>query len=141
VQTIGRAARNLHGKAILYGDKITRSMQAAIDETDRRRDKQRQFNKDNNIVPIGIHKSVTDVLQVAIPGAGWSSHSHKYSQTSNYSQVAETSETYKALSPIQLAKKLKQLEDAMYKHAKNLEFEQAAKIRDEIKALQDLALI
>jgi excinuclease ABC subunit B len=137
VQTIGRAARNLHGKAILYGDKITRSMQAAIDETDRRRDKQRLFNQAHNIVPIGIQKSVTDILQVSIPGAGWSSHSHKYGQSASNSKVAEKSAEYKAMSPKQLSKKLKQLEDAMYLHAKNLEFEQAAKIRDEIKLLQE----
>lgn len=142
VQTIGRAARNLHGMAILYGDKITRSMQAAIDETDRRRAKQQQFNDDHNIVPIGIKKSVSDVLQVAIPGAGWSSHSHKYSSTGqNYSKVAEQTGSYQTLSPQQLSKKIKQLEDSMYRHAKNLEFEQAAKIRDEIKALQEQAMV
>jgi len=142
VQTIGRAARNLHGKAILYGDKVTRSMQAAIDETDRRRAKQQQFNQTHNIVPIGIRKSVSDVLQVAIPGAGWSSHSHKYSSTGqSYGKVAEQPSNYQALSPKQLSKKLKQLEESMYRHAKNLEFEQAAKIRDEIKALQEQAMV
>jgi excinuclease ABC subunit B len=141
VQTIGRAARNLNGKAILYGDKITRSMQAAIDETDRRREKQHRFNDKHKIIPIGIQKSVTDILQVAIPGAGWSSHSHKYSSAQSYDKVAEQAAKYKSLTPKQLGKKLKQLEDAMYKHAKNLEFEQAAQIRDEIKALQDRALV
>ncbi len=141
VQTIGRAARNLHGKAILYGDKVTRSMQAAIDETDRRRDKQRQFNEDHQIVAKGIQKSVTDILQVAIPGAGWSSHSHKYSSGQAYNKVAENLAEYQAMSPKQLSKKLKQLEELMYKHAKNLEFEQAAKIRDEIKELQERALV
>jgi excinuclease ABC subunit B len=141
VQTIGRAARNLHGKAILYGDKITRSMQAAIDETERRREKQQQFNKEHNIVAVGIQKSVTDILQVAVPGAGWSSHSHKYGQTSSYQKVAEQAAEYKALSPKQLSKKLKQLEEAMYKHAKNLEFEEAAKVRDEIKQIQEQVLV
>jgi excinuclease ABC subunit B len=141
VQTIGRAARNLHGKAILYGDKITRSMQAAIDETERRREKQQQFNKVHNIVAVGIQKSVTDILQVAVPGAGWSSHSHKYGQTSSYQKVAEQAAEYKALSPKQLSKKLKQLEEAMYKHARNLEFEEAAKVRDEIKQIQEQVLV
>ena len=131
VQTIGRAARNLHGKAILYGDKITRSMQAAIDETDRRRDKQRQFNLDHHIEPKGISKSITDILQVAIPGSGLPGFSH------SYDKVAEFAPEYKVMSPKQLGKKLKQLEETMYKHAKNLEFEQAAKVRDEIKRLQD----
>lgn len=140
VQTIGRAARNLHGKAILYGDKITRSMQAAIDETDRRRDKQQRFNQANGIVPKGIQKSVADVLQVAIPGAGWSSHSHKYGQTSTQPKVAEKPADYRIMTSKQLGKKLKQLEEAMYRHAKNLEFEQAAKLRDEIKQLQEQVL-
>ena len=135
VQTIGRAARNLHGKAILYGDRITRSMQAAIDETDRRRDKQRQFNLQHHIEPKGISKSITDIMQVAIPGSGLPGFSK------SYAKVAESAAEYKVMTPKQLGKKLKQLEEAMYKHAKNLEFEQAAKIRDEIKALQEQALV
>lgn len=141
VQTIGRAARNLHGMAILYGDTVTRSMQAAIDETDRRRYKQRKFNEENHIEPKGIEKAVTDILQVAIPGAGWSSHSHKYGSGQSFGKVAEQSADYKGLSPKQMSKKLKQLEETMYKHAKNLEFEQAAKIRDEIKLLQAQAMV
>jgi excinuclease ABC subunit B len=141
VQTIGRAARNLNGKAILYADKITRSMQAAIDETERRRAKQHSFNLAHNIEPKGIQKSVPDLLQVAIPGAGWSSHSHKYSSTQPLGKVAEPQAEYKVLSPKQLGKKIKQLEDAMYKHAKNLEFEEAARLRDEIKILQEQVLV
>ena len=135
VQTIGRAARNINGKAILYGDRITRSMQQAIDETERRREKQHQFNIENDIEPISIYKSVTDILQVSIPGSGLPSGDKKISK------VAEYSADYKAMTPKQLGKKLKQLEDAMYQYAKNLEFEQAARIRDEIKALQEQMLI
>ncbi len=135
VQTIGRAARNVNGKAILYGDKITKSMQQAIDETDRRREKQHQFNIEHHIVPTTIIKSVTDILQVSIPGSGLTSGKKLLSK------VAEFSADYKAvMTPKQAGKKLKQLEDAMYQHAKNLEFEQAAKIRDEIKVLQGLML-
>ncbi len=129
VQTIGRAARNSRGKAILYGDKITRSMQQAIEETDRRREKQHQFNLEQGIEPITILKSITDILQVAIPGSGLSS-----AKTVN--KVAEYSADYKAMTSKQLGKKLKQLEDEMYRFSKNLEFEQAARIRDEIKVLQ-----
>ncbi|NOS88475.1 MAG: excinuclease ABC subunit UvrB [Methylococcaceae bacterium] len=134
VQTIGRAARNANGKAILYGDKITRSMQQAIEETERRRSKQQQFNSDHDITPATIFKSVNDILQVAIPGSGGAANDKKASK------VAEPSPDYQVLTPKQLGKKLKQLEDAMYRHAKNLEFEQAAKIRDEIKLLQERVL-
>jgi excinuclease ABC subunit B len=133
VQTIGRAARNSNGKAILYGDKITASMQQAIDETQRRREKQHQFNLEHGITPTTILKSVTDIMQVSIPGSGLS-----YGKNAN--KVAETTAEYNALTPKQLAKKLKQLEEAMYQHAKNLEFEQAAKLRDEIKSLQERLL-
>ncbi|MGZ5049422.1 MAG: helicase-related protein, partial [Methylobacter sp.] len=133
VQTIGRAARNANGKAILYGDKITRSMQQAIDETERRREKQHTFNVEHNIVPKTVFKSVTDILQVSIPGTGMTNANKVLDK------VAEFPADYKAaMTPKQAGKKLKQLEEAMYKHAKNLEFEQAAKIRDEIRMLQGL---
>ncbi len=136
VQTIGRAARNVNGKAILYGDKITKSMQQAIDETERRREKQHQFNIEHHIEPKTIFKSVTDIMQVSIPGAGMTSANKLLDK------VAEFPADYKAaMTPKQTSKKLKQLEDAMYQHAKNLEFEQAAKIRDEIKVLQGLMLV
>jgi excinuclease ABC subunit B len=134
VQTIGRAARNINGKAILYGDRITKSMQHAIDETQRRTEKQRQFNAEHHIEPSTILKSITDILQVAIPGSGGS-----YARALN--KVAEPVADYKLMTPSQLGKKLKQLEEVMYRYAKNLEFEQAAKIRDEIKVLQEQMLL
>jgi excinuclease ABC subunit B len=134
VQTIGRAARNINGKAILYGDRITRSMQQAIEETERRREKQHQFNIEHHIEPATILKSITDIMQVAIPGSGLPSGKA-------LGKVAEYSADYKAMTPKQLGKKLKQLEDDMYRYAKNLEFEQAARIRDEIKVLQEQILV
>jgi excinuclease ABC subunit B len=134
VQTIGRAARNINGKAILYGDRITRSMQQAIDETERRREKQHEFNLKHGIEPATILKSITDIMQVAIPGSGTTSGKA-------LSKVAEYSADYKAMTPKQRGKKLKQLEEDMYRYAKNLEFEQAARIRDEIKVLQEQLLL
>lgn len=126
IQTIGRAARNESGKAILYADKITRSMQLAMDETERRRAKQQAFNLENNIQPRSVKKSVTDIMELSIPGAG---HSGRL-------KVAESTADYSVSDPKQLAKSLKQLEDKMYQHAKNLEFEEAARVRDQIKQLQ-----
>jgi excinuclease ABC subunit B len=134
VQTIGRAARNANGKAILYGDRITKSMQQAIDETERRREKQQQFNIEHNISPTTIYKSVTDIMQVSIPGSGASP------QNKAQDKVSELSASYQAMTPKQLSKQLKQLENAMYQYAKNLEFEQAAKTRDEIKLLREQML-
>jgi len=129
VQTIGRAARNANGKAILYGDKITRSMSLAIEETERRRNKQQIFNLEHGIQPKTIFKSVTDILELNIPGSGGSIASAR-------SKVAEPAAEYKAMTPKQSSKLLKQLEDKMYQHAKNLEFEDAARVRDQIKLLQ-----
>lgn len=129
IQTMGRAARNVNGKAILYADKITHSMQMAIDETDRRRSKQIEFNILHHIQPKTIYKSVTDILELVIPGSG-------VSLSSARAKVAETAGEYKVLTGKQSAKLLKQLEEKMYSHAKNLEFEEAARIRDQIKLLQ-----
>jgi excinuclease ABC subunit B len=133
VQTIGRAARNSNGKAILYGDKITKSMAQAIEETQRRREKQELFNEQQGITPTTILKSVTDILEATIPGAGLNQ--------SAKNKVAKQKSNYTALSQKEKEKKLTQLEDQMYKHAKNLEFEAAAKIRDDIKQLQAEMLV
>jgi len=129
VQTIGRAARNQNGRAILYGDKVTKSMKQAIDETERRREKQHEFNQERGIEPKTVFKSVNDIMGLEIPGSGLSINNVN-------AKIAESAAEYKALTPKQLAKKLKQLEAKMYQHAKDLEFEAAAAMRDEIKLLQ-----
>lgn len=127
IQTIGRAARNLHGKAILYGDEITGSMQRAMAETERRRKKQIAFNQAHNITPRGVQKAVREIIDgVYAPGGG----------ARHYAQVAENAAEYTRLSPQQLAKRLQQLEQQMYKHAQNLEFEEAARLRDEIQKIK-----
>jgi excinuclease ABC subunit B len=130
IQTMGRAARNINGKAILYADKITGSMQRAMDETDRRREKQEAFNRDNNITPVGIVKRVTDVMDV-----GYGSNFNQ--RQSHSDKVAEATKEYKGLSAKQLSKALKKLENTMYEHAQNLEFEDAAKTRDKIALVKE----
>lgn len=130
IQTIGRAARNINGKSILYADKITGSMQRAIDETDRRREKQVAYNKEHNITPKGIKKQVTDVMDM-----GYSDSSPKGLR--RFGQVAEDNPGYDKLSAKQLTAKLKKLENSMYKHARDLEFEEAAQVRDEVTRLKE----
>ena len=126
IQTIGRAARNLHGRAILYADSVTKSMARAIAETDRRREKQLQFNAVHGITPRGIIKPVSDMIEgVYRRNAQPAAH------------AAEKNADYRVLSePKAVAKKIKELEEAMYRHARNLEFEQAAALRDDIKKLE-----
>ena len=126
IQTIGRAARNVKGMAILYADKITGSMQKAMDETNRRRTTQQKFNEDNGLTPKGIVKKVTDIMEGS-----------KRSQRGAMKKVAEEASKYHALTPTQMAKKITQLETKMYQHAKDLEFEEAAKVRDEVNNLRD----
>jgi len=128
IQTIGRAARNANGKAILYADAITGSMRRAIDETERRRAKQIAFNAEHGITPRTIRKAVADILEGATPGAPM--------RAREYAKVAEEVAEYASLTPAQMAKKLKALEKAMYRHAKDLEFEQAAALRDRIRELR-----
>ncbi len=130
IQTIGRAARNAQGKAILYADKITRSMQAALDETERRRAKQIMHNKKHNIIPTTINKEVTDILQ----GAYGSSVKSNKRQTV---RIAETKTDYNSMNPTDLLKEINKLEKTMLQHAKDLEFEAAAQIRDQISALRE----
>ena len=133
IQTVGRAARNLNGKAILYADRVTDSMRRAMDETDRRRARQVSFNEEHGITPKGIHKAVTDIMEGAhvIPGAGGRRRTRK---------AAEEAAEYRAMPPARLAKQLDELESRMYKHAENLEFEEAARLRDEIDRIRGLSL-
>jgi excinuclease ABC subunit B len=130
IQTMGRAARNINGRAILYADKITGSMQRAMDETDRRRVKQEAFNRDNDITPVGIVKRVTDVMDV-----GYGSNFNQ--RQSHSDKVAEATKEYSGLNAKQLNKALKKLENTMYEHAQNLEFEDAAKTRDKIALVKE----
>jgi excinuclease ABC subunit B len=132
VQTIGRAARHINGKGILYAARITGSMERAIDETNRRRARQEQFNRDNNITPMGIIKSVTDIMVGA--------RSERTKGRQYFDKVAEQGGDYSVLTPELIAKRIKQLEEQMYHHARDLEFEEAARIRDEIKRLRDHGL-
>ena len=135
IQTIGRAARNVRGKAILYADRITDSMKRAMDETDRRRNRQLEYNAEHGIVPQSIVKAVTDVLE------GARSEGDEGRTRGGKRQVAETAADYAIFDPVQLAKKLAQLENQMFKHAQNLEFEEAAKLRDEIQRLRASGLV
>jgi excinuclease ABC subunit B len=128
IQTIGRAARNLHGKAILYADEITGSMRRAMDETERRREKQLAYNKAHGITPRSIQKAVTDIMEGAL-GAGPSS-------VREFAQVAEELHTYGHLTPKQLTQQIERLEKEMYRHARDLEFEEAARLRDQIRHLK-----
>ncbi len=131
IQTIGRAARNLRGKAILYADKVTRSMQAAIDETDRRRARQVEYNTEHGIVPKSVSKPIMDIMQGARAEPG-----EVRGRGGKARKVAEASEDYAALPPSQLAARIKALEQQMYQHARDLEFEDAARVRDQLQRLK-----
>ena len=129
IQTIGRAARNLHGKAIMYGDKVTDSMQRAIDETERRREKQLEHNRVNNIVPIGIKREVIDILEGARSTP---------SRSRRGSRIAEKKGRYRGnlLNQEDLEKQILSLEKQMFAEARNLAFEEAASLRDQIEELR-----
>ena len=133
IQTIGRAARNSEGKAILYADKITKSMQAAIDETGRRRAKQVAHNEKHGITPTTIIKKVADIME----GAYGSSMRGKAKK--EFDKVAESKASYNSMTPAQAIKEIAKLEKKMFKHAKDLEFEEAASVRDQIEGLKELA--
>ena len=126
IQTIGRAARNLNGTAILYGDRITDSMRRAIDETERRRAKQIAFNTANNIVPIGVKKSIREMIDGV----------YSPQEARETLQVAQEAAKFEAMSEKQVSKEIKRLEKLMVDHAKNLEFEKAAQVRDQLHILK-----
>ena len=134
IQTIGRVARHFHGKAILYADRITGSMERAIKETERRRAKQQAYNIEHHITPRGIQKAVHDIMEGAY--ATNTPRGRLYPK----SKVAEPAEEYRTLSPQALAVKLTALEKQMYEHAHNLEFEEAAKLRDLIHEIKQANL-
>ena len=126
IQTSGRAARNLNGKVIFYANRITRSMKAAIDETERRRTIQTAFNTANGIVPKGIVKRVKDMIDGV----------YDVEEGKRERKAAQDQASYESLSEKQIAKEMKRLEKAMHDAAKNLEFEKAADFRDQLKKLR-----
>jgi excinuclease ABC subunit B len=129
IQTVGRAARHLNGTAIMYADKVTGSMQRAIAETDRRRQKQLEFNRQHRIEPRSIIKEVRDIMDGA-----------RESSSRRGRRAAEPRQDYRQLTPEQLARRISKLERDMFEHARNLEFEEAAKLRDELQSLRRVEL-
>ena len=137
IQTMGRAARNLNGRAILYADRVTGSMERAMAETERRRAKQIEFNAEHGITPRGVEKSVQDIMEGArrMPTRGRGKGRKVAEPTLAYStEIAK-------LSPAALSRKLKQLEAQMHEHAKNLEFEEAAALRDQLTEIKQAAFV
>ncbi|SER12495.1 Excinuclease ABC subunit B [Solimonas aquatica] len=130
IQTIGRAARHLHGKAILYADRVTDSMRRALAETDRRRDKQLAWNKAQGITPKGVQKRIADVMR----------YGYEDYQVGQVLKAAEVKARYEVIPPEQMARRIAKLEKEMKQAAMNLEFEAAAAKRDEIRRLREQAL-
>jgi len=131
IQTIGRAARHINGTAILYADNMTKSMRVAIDETNRRREKQLQHNLRNHITPRSVHKRIKDLIDGV--------YNHESAQQNL--KAAQVQARYDAMNETQLAKEIQRVEKKMLNAAKNLEFEQAAQYRDELKSLKNKLLI
>ncbi|MDC0182825.1 excinuclease ABC subunit UvrB [Nitrosomonadales bacterium] len=127
IQTAGRAARNLNGQVIFYANKVTKSMQLAIDETERRRKKQMKFNSDNNITPVGIVKKVKDIIETLED-----EEEHKKQRA-----LSKENRKYEDLTEPEIIKEISKLENSMQTAAKNLEFEKAANIRDQVKYLKE----
>ena len=129
IQTIGRAARHINGKAILYADNITGSMERAIDETNRRRKRQLAYNKEKNITPKTIVKKVKDVMEQAYPNP-----------KQKYNNKIENYRKYEFLSAEKLSIEIKKIEKQMFRYAMNLEFEKAANLRDKVKYIREVSL-
>ncbi|RLA28905.1 MAG: excinuclease ABC subunit B [Gammaproteobacteria bacterium] len=129
IQTMGRAARHLNGTALLYADKMTGSMERAIDETNRRRVRQMEHNKKHGITPMTIVKQVADIMEAAYPVPGRGRR-----------RIAEDATAYESLTPEQLLRKAQKLEKKMLKHARDLEFEEAARLRDKIQEMREVGL-
>ncbi len=142
IQTVGRAARNIHGTAILYADRTTESMRIAIDETERRRNKQIAFNKQHGITPKGVEKAIRDIID-GIPDKMKPAQQMYLHEERLRGAIAEREAEYGSKTPQQLGKLLKQMEKQMFAHARNLEFEEAARIRDQLDAIRNgnLALV
>jgi excinuclease ABC subunit B len=137
IQTMGRAARNANGRAILYADRITGSMQRAMEETGRRREKQVAYNLAHGITPTTIRKNVMDVMEGARSDAG-TDFGYKAGKKSRGAEQAAPN--LRLLSPEQIVREIKRMEAEMYKRARNLEFEEAAKLRDAIEKMKQLEL-
>ena len=129
IQTIGRAARHLHGRTILYADEITKSMRRAIDETDRRRARQEEFNREHGITPRSIEKQVANIMEGA-PGRGAGKRGKR-------GKIDVPSQPGATLSPEEALRKIRELEQQMYSHARELEFEEAARLRDEARVIHE----
>ena len=136
IQTIGRAARNLRGKAILYADRMTRSMQAAIDETGRRREKQVEYNLEHGITPKSVARPIVDILE----GARSEAANEGKGGRGKSRRVAEDPAEYGVMDPAKAVARIKALEQQMYQHARDLEFEDAARLRDQIQRLKEASL-
>ncbi|HNI62809.1 MAG TPA: UvrB/UvrC motif-containing protein, partial [Agitococcus sp.] len=136
IQTIGRAARHVNGKAILYAEKMTGSMERAINETERRRAKQMAFNAAHGITPRSVSKPIFDILEVYGGEAAKQAANDAKEQ-----KIAEAAAEYVVLEPKVLAKRIKELEQQMLAKARDLQFEQAAKIRDEMMRLKEQLLV
>jgi excinuclease ABC subunit B len=133
IQTIGRAARNIKGKAILYADRITGSMKRAMDETERRRAKQERYNEERGLTPQALRRDIKDIMEL---GDVTKSRKQKAAKPVELSKIAEDAQNYGSMTPQQLEKSILQLEQQMYQHAQNLEFELAAEVRDKIEKMR-----